>query len=106
MGKDLTEARSPQRKLIPDMSGRTRMSQLDSRGTANRWRTGNGFSLRGSECNRGTGCGNTARPGLCGGRRVTDVPTAEIASRTEAERAIEAQAVAEPKKGAYLLPCL
>ena len=27
MGKDLTEARSPQRKLIPDRSGRTRMSQ-------------------------------------------------------------------------------
>jgi hypothetical protein len=37
-GKDLTGARSPQRKLIPDMSGRTRMSQPDSRGTANRWR--------------------------------------------------------------------
>jgi hypothetical protein len=25
----------------------------------------------------GTGCGNTARPGPCGGRRVTGVPTAE-----------------------------
>jgi hypothetical protein len=23
--------------------------------------------LRGSQSNRGTGCGNTARPGLCGG---------------------------------------
>ncbi len=26
--------------------------------------------------NRRTGCGKTARPGLCGGRRVTGVPTA------------------------------
>jgi N-terminal domain of reverse transcriptase len=26
---------------------------------------------------RGTGCGRTARPGLCGGRRVIGVPTAE-----------------------------
>jgi len=32
--------------------------------------------LRESECNRRTGCGKTARPGLCGGRRVTGVPTA------------------------------
>jgi hypothetical protein len=31
--------------------------------------------LRGSECNRGTGCGKTARPGLHGGRRATGVPT-------------------------------
>jgi len=30
-----------------------------------------------SEYNRGTGCGKTARPGLCGGRPVTGVPTAE-----------------------------
>src|SRR5215475_4240205 len=33
------------------------------------------MTLRGSECNRGTGCGKTARPGLHGGRRVTGVPT-------------------------------
>ena len=33
-------------------------------------------ALRGSEYNRGTGCGKTARPGLCGGLRVTGVPTA------------------------------
>jgi len=31
--------------------------------------------LRESEYNRGTGCGKTARPGLCGGRWVTGVPT-------------------------------
>ena len=36
----------------------------------------NGSVLRESEYDRGTGCGNTARPGLCGGRRVTGVPTA------------------------------
>ena len=36
-------------------------------------------ALRESEYNRGTGCGKTARPGLCGGRRVTGVPTAEEA---------------------------
>jgi hypothetical protein len=32
---------------------------------------------RGSEYDRGTGCGKTARPGLCGGCRVTGIPTAE-----------------------------
>ena len=32
---------------------------------------------RGSEYNRGTGGGKTARPGLCGGCRVTGIPTAE-----------------------------
>jgi hypothetical protein len=37
--------------------------------------TGNCEGPRGSECNRGTGCGKTARPGLCGGRPVTGVPT-------------------------------
>jgi len=30
----------------------------------------------GSEYDRGTGCGKTARPGLCGGDRVTGPPTA------------------------------
>ena len=32
--------------------------------------------LRESEYDRRTGCGSTARPGLCRGRRVTGVPTA------------------------------
>ena len=40
--------------------------------------TGNCEDPRGSECNRGTGCGKTARPGLCGGRPVTGVPTTDI----------------------------
>lgn len=36
-----------------------------------------GMHLRGSEYDRGTGCGKTARPGLCGVCRVTGIPTAE-----------------------------
>jgi hypothetical protein len=38
---------------------------------------------RGSEYDRGTGCGKTARPGLCGGCRVTGIPTAELKSKRE-----------------------
>jgi hypothetical protein len=38
-----------------------------------------GGALRASEYNRGTGCGKTARPGLCRGHRVTGVPTARDA---------------------------
>jgi len=34
--------------------------------------------LRESEYNRGTECGKTARPGLCGKRPVTGVPTARL----------------------------
>ena len=34
-----------------------------------------GINRCGSEYNRGTGCGKTARPGLCGGCRVTGIPT-------------------------------
>jgi hypothetical protein len=33
------------------------------------------FARRESEYNRGTGCGKTARPGLCGGPLVTETPT-------------------------------
>jgi hypothetical protein len=36
----------------------------------------------GRDSHRGTGCGNTARPGPCGGRRVTGVPTAEPSKPT------------------------
>lgn len=38
--------------------------------------TGNCEGSRGSESNRRTGCGKTSPPGLCGGRRVADVPAA------------------------------
>ena len=33
-----------------------------------------GISWRGNEYNRGTGCGKTARPGLCGGCQGTGIP--------------------------------
>jgi len=33
------------------------------------------FARRENEYNRGTGCGKTARPGLCGGPLATGVPT-------------------------------
>ena len=38
---------------------------------------------RGRASNRSTGCGTTARPGRCGGRRVTGVPTAEATKRRQ-----------------------
>jgi len=39
-----------------------------------------------SEYNRGTGCGKTARPGLCGGLLVTGVPTVRDFGRNERMR--------------------
>jgi len=36
------------------------------------------MSRRGNEYNRGTGCGKTARPGLCGGCRATGIPTTTV----------------------------
>ena len=85
-GKDLTEVRSPQRQLAPDNVGPDQGEPTFLRGIAIKARR---LVLRESEYDRGTGCGNrgkqgfceaktrkTARPGLCGGRRVTGVPTA------------------------------
>jgi hypothetical protein len=40
--------------------------------------TDNCDGTRGSECNRGTGCGKTARPGLWRGSRVTGFPTPDV----------------------------
>src|SRR5213080_3391852 len=40
------------------------------------------FVRRESEYNRGTGCGKTARPGLCGGPLVTEAPTVRASRRT------------------------
>jgi hypothetical protein len=73
-----TEARRPHRTLIPDMADRISMSQPPYGVEPNRTRAGNGSALRGRECNRGTGCGKTARPGLYGGRRVTGVPPVAV----------------------------
>ena len=63
----------------PTTRGRSRRKHAARKGHASRTcRTGSdaptslrahrkqGFPLRGSECNRGTGCGKTARPGLYG----------------------------------------
>ena len=72
-GKDLTEVRSPQRQLAPDKVGLEQSEPTFLRGIAIKARR---LVLRESEYDRGTGCGKTARPGLCGGRRVTGVPTA------------------------------
>src|SRR5262245_53874571 len=41
---------------------------------------------RGSEYNRGTGCGKTARPGLYGGCRVTGIPTVETSQPNNQEQ--------------------
>ena len=35
-----------------------------------------------------TGCGKTARPGLCGGRPVTGVPTADFTNESGFHRAL------------------
>ncbi len=56
---------------MPDIAGLETHKQTSLRGIAN--------ILRGSEYNRGTGCGKTARPGLHGGCRVTGIPTVEVA---------------------------
>jgi hypothetical protein len=84
---------STRREGKPPTRGRTRRKHAARKGNSSRtWRTGvrcanlpagsrnqrvpgNGHLLHGSACNRGTGGGKTARPGLYGGRRVTGVPT-------------------------------
>jgi len=76
-GKDLTEVRSPQRQLAPDMLDWSKRANLPA-GNSNQGRVSvDNLALRESEYDRGTGCGKTARPGLCRGRRVTGVPTAD-----------------------------
>ena len=76
MGKGVTGGRSPHRKLVPDMQGRSTQANLPE-----------GHSLLpaiwdcGSESHRGARCGKTARRDLCGGRRATGVPTATASVR-------------------------
>ncbi len=78
VGKGVTVRRSPHRKCAPDMSGRSTQANLPE-----------GYSLLsdiwecGSASHRGARCGNTARRDLCGGRRVTGVPTATAFSQEE-----------------------
>ncbi len=56
----------------------------DNRGTPEKIICLEAGNLRESEYNRGTGCGNTARPGLCGGCRATGIPTADRAEESSA----------------------
>ena len=63
---------------MPDIVGSDQHKPTSLQETANSaMASSRGHALRGSEYNRGTGCGKTARPGLCGGCRVTGIPTAE-----------------------------
>ena len=74
-GEGLDGSTEPGKDTHPGHVGPDQYEPTSLRAIANRARAGNGSALRGSECNRGTGCGKTARPGLHGGRRVTGVPT-------------------------------
>ena len=44
---------------------------------------GNCEDLRDSEYDRGTGCGKTARPGLCGGPPLTEAPLLPCEAKKE-----------------------
>ncbi len=70
-GKGVTVRRSPHRKRVPDMLGRSTQANLPA---GNSTRLGHWDC--GSASHRGARCGKTARRDLCGGRRVTGVPTA------------------------------
>ena len=78
-GKDLTEGRSPTKETSAGHVGLDNTSQPHCGQQPLDLVTGNCEDPRGSESNRRTGCGKTARPGLCGGLRVTGVPTARYA---------------------------
>jgi len=92
MGKDLTEVRSPQRQLAPDIVGLEQGEPTFLQGIANKAKTNkhDGLVLRDSEYDRGTGCGKTARPGLGRGRRVTGAPTARRCYRMQGGRVFTA----------------
>ena len=70
-GKGVTVGRSPRRKRVPDMQGRSSQANLPEEDSDL-----SGDRGCGSEYHRGARCGKTARRDLCGGRRVTGVPTA------------------------------
>jgi hypothetical protein len=73
----------PGQDTQPGHVGPDQYEPTSLRAIANRARADNGSALRGSECNRGTGCGKTARPGLHGGCRVTGIPTVAAAPEKE-----------------------
>ena len=70
-GKGVTVGRSPHRTRVPDMQGRSSQANLPEEHSKlpDTWECG-------GESYRGARCGKTARRDLCGGRRVTGVPTA------------------------------
>jgi hypothetical protein len=74
-GEGLDGSTQPGKETHPGHVGPEQHEPTSLRAIANKARAGNGSAWRGRECNRGTGCGKTARPGLHGGRRVTGVPT-------------------------------
>src|SRR5262249_5528750 len=61
---------------------------------------------RGSEYNRRTGCGKTARPGLDGGCRVTGIPTVEAPEtfdgRVAQRRCRSGHSTKWPQRSAYM----
>ena len=74
-GKDLTEVRSEHKETRAGHVGLEPHEPTSLRGIAIRAKESKeNFARRESEYNRGTGCGKTARPGLCGGPLVTEVP--------------------------------
>ena len=77
VGKGVPVRRSPHRQRGPDMEGRSTQATLPE-GHSTRL----GHRDGGSESHRGARCGKTARRDLCGGRRVTGVPTATATNST------------------------
>src|SRR5262249_48905933 len=80
-GEGLDGSPPPGKATHPGQVGPEQHAPTSLRARANKARAGNGSAWRGSECNRGTGGGKTARPGLHGGRRVTGVPTVAALQR-------------------------
>jgi hypothetical protein len=64
----------PEKETRAGQVGPEPRGQTSLQGISNRAKQ-NDFARRESEYNRRTGCGKTARPGLCGGLLATEVPT-------------------------------
>ena len=72
-GKGVTVGRRPHRTRVPDRQGRSAHATLPEEESDLA-----GDRECGSASHRGARCGKTARRDLCGGRRVTGVPTATV----------------------------
>jgi hypothetical protein len=84
-GKDVTAGRRPPRPHLPDTVGPADQQPTSLRGRANTAACVPAGSAwhRGSEDNRRTGGGNTARPRLYGGCRATGIPTVEMLQKAK-----------------------